>query len=381
MIDAKLTEIVTGAIEATVHPVKWNATCDRIVNLFDATAFVMFEFNFQDFSGPHMHVSKELGSAGRHLIERTLTEMPPEEIDVFKRFSLQKRGELIPEASIYNVDHDLKMPANPFRDEVLAAVGSKSRNACRMNDIGPWADVAALHLPVYGVDIPAETREQMNLLFKVFGTCLETGRVVRNLTLSFGGLLDAFDQLAFGAVICEADGRILVSNAHFRDMARDGDAFTEAASFIQESSGGLSTRIGQLIRNAQFVQSDSNALITSLPKRSGGRPLVAKAAPLRDQEFGAQNLSLVLIVDPADDKRLSADGLASFGLLTDAEQDVCNLLVKGFDTNEIAEHRDTTITTTRGQIKSLSSKLSCNSRLELVRLAMSSHVPLKDGET
>lgn len=125
---------------------------------------------------------------------------------------------------------------------------------------------------------------------------------------------------------------------------------------------------------------DARDLIGVLNRRSGRLPIIVRTAGLGERDLDSSSLTLVLLVDPEDEGRLSTEGLAAFGLLTKAEQEVADLLVRGYGTNEIAEKRDTALATTRGQIKAISSKFSCGSRLDLVRLAMMTKPPNSDRQ-
>lgn len=58
--------------------------------------------------------------------------------------------ELVAEAELYGVAHNLDYPPNSLRDNALNALRSRSRNAAKMSDVGPYADVASIHHPVLG---------------------------------------------------------------------------------------------------------------------------------------------------------------------------------------------------------------------------------------
>lgn len=251
IFDNGMAEIVSLAIDASAQCASWDDVCDRVTEHFDATGFLIFEFNFETFSGPKMHASDWLGRAGEQVIMETLESMPKEEQDVFSRFSNCPRQTMVTEAELYGVSHDLEMPENPFRQKVFDTVGSKSRNACRMNDVGPWADVAALHLPIYGSDIPPLVRAQMNFLIPILGKSLETSRIVSAITRKYGALLEAFDLMDFAAAICRNDAQIIISNGKFREMAADADAVNTAGGRLQATLDDGRFLLRNLISAAQ----------------------------------------------------------------------------------------------------------------------------------
>jgi len=65
-------------------------------------------------------------------------------------------------------------------------------------------------------------------------------------------------------------------------------------------------------------------------------------------------------------------------VLTPSELEVCEYVIRGYETGAIATRRDTSKETTRDQIKAATAKLACRSRLDLLRLAMASHKPIRD---
>jgi DNA-binding NarL/FixJ family response regulator len=81
-------------------------------------------------------------------------------------------------------------------------------------------------------------------------------------------------------------------------------------------------------------------------------------------------------VDPEDSDGLTAEGITAMGLLTEAENEVTQLLVRGASTKEIAERRQVAEETVRRQIKSVLSKLNCRSRSDVIRLALATRLPL-----
>jgi DNA-binding CsgD family transcriptional regulator len=76
-----------------------------------------------------------------------------------------------------------------------------------------------------------------------------------------------------------------------------------------------------------------------------------------------------------DSVMLDADGIGALGLLSPAEMEVCALALRGLTANAIADRRDTSPETARGQLKSAAAKLGCRTRLDMLRLAMETRPP------
>jgi DNA-binding NarL/FixJ family response regulator len=86
---------------------------------------------------------------------------------------------------------------------------------------------------------------------------------------------------------------------------------------------------------------------------------------------------MLIVIDPDSGIHPSAEGLRSFGVLSEAELQVCELLVRGFTTKDVAERRGSSLETIRAQVKAASAKLACRSRLDMLRLALATAPPLE----
>ncbi len=364
------------SIDAALQPEKWEDVLNLVVDFSGATAFMVFEFDFETHEMGTFHSSTEFAIKGADLIASARAAMTPEESEVYDRFTASPWNKLVTEHELYGGATDSDLPDNPFREQVLITVGSNSRAGIKLNDVGPWSDVAVLHMPVRGQDIDPEIRRDIEIVGRVVARSLETGRVIRALTTSHQALLSAFDTLDFGAALVEPNGRIALANRTFVDTAKDRDGLTDYGGIAGATTPQDAENLHRILAQSVRPQAHPGALVSSLRRRSGQLPLVAKSAAIHSSDVSASTLVLLLIIDPEDETRLNAEGLAAFGMLTDAELEVCTHLIRGAPTEEIAERRSTSLETTRDQIKSARAKLACDSRLDLVRLALATRPPL-----
>lgn len=378
-MDKNFTELVACIVEASYRPELWPSVCDRLIEQVGATAFMIFEYDFEKFGSQIFHSSADFSVHGRDVIEVTKSPhlIPEEEMEGYTRFARKPAGSFYSEFELYDLQHDEFLPVNPFRDRVLAAGKSRSRTVAKLNYVGPWADVGALHMPQYGVEISPDVRSFVNELIPILANSLESGRILRGLAESYSALLNAFDVLDFAVSLCRADGGILVANRTFEEMAAERDALSNNGGTVASVFPGETDDLRNIVRSALDLRARPEDLITSLHRRSGRLPLVAKAAPVRDVEVDRATLALLVVIDPEDQRRLNASGLEAFDLLSPAELDVCEHIIRGTATEDIAKLRSTSLHTTRGQIKSSSAKLACKSRLDLVRLALSTRPPVR----
>lgn len=378
--DRTTFEIAGLCIEAITDPRKWTTVCERLGEHCEALFALVFEFDPATQSAPIFHSPDNLDSA-EELIERFKLGAADDEPRSYEAIARQAVGAFCSEAELLGVQDESEIPHNAFTASYFPLVGAVARGAARLNDIGPFLDTVTLHFDHGSEDIPAHVRRDIALLGPILGKALEAGRVVRSLHLGYATLLEAFDHLDCGAVICEADGHIAISNSSFQQMARDRDAVMDVGGVVTAVNDRSRVDLERVIARAARTDAPSRELVASLDRRSGQLPVIVRATPLRSPAIRSdKTFGLLLFIDPEDQRRLSSEGLAAFGLLSPAELEVCEHLVQGRSTEEIAWQRETSLETTRRQIKSASAKLLCTSRLDLVRLALSTRAPVVNTE-
>jgi DNA-binding CsgD family transcriptional regulator len=245
----------------------------------------------------------------------------------------------------------------------------------RLNATGPFLDVAILH-ERHSNDA-SSAPAVAPFLAPLLSRTLEASRVVATLAQSYAMLLSLFDRLSFGAAFCEPSGRLVLSNSALDVIVEDRDGLMRIGDRLAPTAKADAEPMRTALDAALGVSAAPAPSVFTLRRRSGALPLLCWVAPLRSQDLGPLPLVLVLVLDPEEDNLLTAEGLRGFGLLSEAELSVCDYLVRGFETDQIADQRDASPETVRSQVKAAAAKLACRSRLDLVRLALASRPPLK----
>lgn len=373
MSASQLAAVAAAAMDAQLDAARWVEVCDLIAEATRATAFMVFEYDTASHSSPLFHGSRATrGPAAESLVRIHMEGGAEEDRKGYSALARLPEGRIYPEIEILGLAHDDELPTNSFRERVLGVLGSKSRSAAKLNDIGPWVVVAALQLPILGADLPPGLRADVNSLLPLLGKALETGRTVRGLTARYGALLEAFDLLDFGCALVDREGRLFLANASFSELAGDRDGIMVAAGVVRPTHPDDRPALSRVIAAALDPAAMPAASLCALRRRSGRLPFVVRSAPLRHGQIDSRqpDLSLLLVLDPEDRNRVSARGIGAFGALTRAELEICDLLVRGFAIPEIARIRDKSPETVRDQSKSIIAKLACRSRLDLLRLAL-----------
>ena len=378
MSQDELLDIYKLSIEAITDAGRWPEICQRLGDRTGSLFALVFDFDPVTHTAPNFHMPDHLRVLD-NFVEAFVSGASQDEIRSYEAIARNEVGDFRSEAELLGVLSDDEIPPNAFRDSYFAVVGARSRGAARLNDIGPYVDSMSLHFAHGSAEIPMNVRPDIALLGPIIGKALEAGRTFRAMARGYETLLDAFDHLDCGAVICDRAGRIMIENQRFQDMVDDGDAVMRSTGAVSAAVPEERARLLAMVSKAAQPDVRARNLILALARRSGKHPVIVKAAPVRSSTIRPdETLSLLVFVDADDKSRLSADGLAAFGVLSPAEVEVCQFLVEGLQTEEIAERRDTGVETTRAQIKSASAKLLCSSRLDIVRLALSTRPPVRD---
>lgn len=86
--------------------------------------------------------------------------------------------------------------------------------------------------------------------------------------------------------------------------------------------------------------------------------------------------ALVIVVDPENSDELNATVFGSLYGLTKAETEVCDLLIRGFQTGEISDIRGTVFSTAKNQIAGIYLKTGTRRRGDLIRLVIKTLPPI-----
>ena len=114
-------------------------------------------------------------------------------------------------------------------------------------------------------------------------------------------------------------------------------------------------------------------------KNTGSTSIILEVTPLFEQvgkKTVSMEMAIISLVPLLQPTHLSIDRAEMAFGLTKAESTVCQMLVNGSTTREIAEQRNVTTETIKSQIHSLLRKSQCKRRSDLIRLISSISKPL-----
>jgi len=364
----KLVEIVRLAISAPLYKDHWSEIVDKVAHYLNGH----FSTYYFDVTGQREGTIWLSSGYDRctELIDDFFAGNYPDEIENHRSLKNSEAHIVIDELMLHAVEHDGLVPNTPFRQQLHDRLGVRSRVGTKINEVGPWVDMTALHLPDPNSSISKNTREFLRCISPILGKSVEMQRILSGLIEKNTALLNLFDGLSFGAAFLDVRGRIVITNKTLEHMAKDGDTFwIDGNNKLVEAISG-SRRLISIVEAAASHLSNDSASLTLLQRKSGNTPLVVKAAKVFHPDVANEDLVLVIFLDPKDTVQADISIMAALGSLTNAEKEICRLLFEGLDTKAIADQRNTSVATTRTQLKTAQAKLGCHSKLDILRLAL-----------
>lgn len=381
MLDLEARDLITDIVRSATEPNLWPEICERMERRLNANIALVFEFDLTNFTVPIFHGPPKIHSDEKikRLADNFRNGRVGRDGEAAEKLAQKMRQTFYTEHEVYDLDAHDPLPVDPVREEVMSAIGTHSRTMARINPTGRWLDVLSIHMPDKPWEIKDSLRRDVEFFVPVFAVALESKRMLEAIRTRFGALLEFFNALEFGAAFIDEHGNLLERNQVFDDLIQERDAVQFADGTFSAVDPKSNVSLWSAIDIAHAPERGSRRSTTLLKRRSNRTSLVAFATPISGK-FNSNSSSpivLVALVDPSQRSQLPTDALNIIGSLTSSEAEVCRALVDGLSTGEISERRDTSIETTRTQVKSIASKLGCQTRLDVLRMAFSTAVPIK----
>ena len=372
----KSFELATLAVEVATRPEAWDPFCDRVADALGQTAFMVFEYDLVQHRAPAFHGSDRCRTVLAPHVETLLAGGGEADHAAYVALADMEAGIPLCERELTQLQPGDPIPSNPWRDAVMAASGARIRFGMKLNDIGPHMDVAAFHLAEDSRTAADRIRAAGPSIYAMLARAIDTGRAIRGLTDSYRRMLTLFDRLDFAAAFVDGSGRVAQANAAFLQMARDKDGLVAPGGVLGATAPRDHAPLATALADAVTLTAPSVATLT-LTRKSGSLPLVLRIMPVREDDVArGATMALVVALDPERNAQVDADGLSAFGVLTEQELATCDLLVRGHPAMEIAYRTGGTVDRVRADIASSTAKLSCRTRLDLLRLAMTTSAPV-----
>lgn len=369
-----------GAIyEAAIERGRWSQTLDAIANKIGATGCNLTAI---DARYPECRLDEVNGMWSIEATEAYNRDVAPGEAQYWQALKHLPPLTVIGDAEFFK--DRAAYDALPMVRWGIEHMSVYNRAVARLNGYEGWIDGLAVQYHMNRAGISASERDALGLFLPHLAKAIELQRPFRILEARFRAVLAALDRIHTGMIVLTNGMDVVISNKEAQRLmdARGGLWIDRAQRLCCPPTVNLREAVTAVQQTARAEGTTRSRYLT-VPAGADRSDLLVEVVPLRDHageiECGFQG-SLVIVIDPDNQRALSADGLREMHNLTAAENETCQLLLQGLTLNDIAEKRGVGLSTVRSHIKSLLHKTGCNRQSALIRLAVTTNPPIDSAE-
>jgi len=191
-----------------------------------------------------------------------------------------------------------------------------------------------------------------------------------------GGLATVIEHLSCGIVLLDENARVVMLNAAARTILAGNNGLRIGGDKLGAFSPRDQDRLMQIIHGALGMGGGGAIGGAMALARPRGHPLTLTVFPIRLAALEACVAAALFINDPDLFPRIDFGNLARLYGLTAAERRLAVLFLKGKMLSDAAELLGVSVHTVRSQLKSILHKTGVSRQSELVKLLLSSGIPL-----
>ena len=276
-------------------------------------------------------------------------------------------GKVRPFRSMYT-DAELKTSAT--YNEFLARARAQKGLNVRLDGPGGTRIIWAVNDPLDADGWSCEQIESIQRLLPHIRQYVTVRQVLAGTQALGASLVELLENTGPGVVQLDWRGRIVETNDRARDLLQAGDGLYDSKGLLFARSSADDDGLQDLLAHAlpPFGQPGGSGSMT-VSRPSGMPPLVLHVNPVgrRETEFRTWPVAaLVLVVDPASERRIDPDLVATGLGLTPTESRVAVMLAEGRTVQQIAAAIGRKVTTIRWHVRHIFNKLDINRQTDLV---------------
>lgn len=385
---SNVQEALISIYDAAIDQSRWQQALDHVMEQVGSSAasllVVTTETGKRTGAAPFalQVLSGQLARLDPEIVDHYVAHHAVLETDAWQYLRKLPPGTLLTDDVFYP---DLQaVRSRPDFDYVINQMGLFRRMTARLNDNRSWYDAIAFQWDKDILDIPPGAVEQANVLIPHVSKALQLSRSNHQLHQRYQAVIGALDQVQVGVCITDQDGYLMVANQEARRILamQDGIQLTEEQRLVAKNTqrdAQLRRAIDQVALTAagRAFQPGETLLIDRL---SDEHPFLVDVTPIRDSLGELQrNMSgaMVTIIDPGNHQPFQTRRVAIAYGLSEAEVEVCRLVVDGWSNQAIADERSVSLDTVKTQVRSIMNKTATNRRADLIRLVVQTAPPIK----
>jgi len=286
-------------------------------------------------------------------------------------------------------EHDLWPNEPNLRDRpdfvgLRDMMGIDHRIVARINEDRSWFNTFTLQFAIGKPQATEAQRQTFAAYLPFMSQAVKLANIFKQLKSQFHAVLKVLDRYAVPVFVVDQQGHVVIANDSAEVIiSQQNGVQRDQQGRIRLSDSDAQTRLLGAIRGAcasAIGDSNQTESIFNAQRLTRDDPFCIEVSPLRDTDMELAGSffsgALVKIYDPAYHPVIRIEAFGTVYGLTPTEMSIAELLVHGAKTDEIAEIRGTSPATVSTQIKTILHKTGSQTRTDLVRRALSAHLPI-----
>lgn len=373
--------LASDLFDAAIDEERWTSLIDRLVDCCGAHSGAVVSVNNAEEQGfQAVWMSRRVTP---EIIDAYNNKLSKYEASGVPVIANSPRFQVLTEHDLWPDEQDLQ--SRPDFVALREMLGIDHRIVARINEDPSWFNTFTIQ---YRAGREQANKSEQDVFKQYLPFVAQTVRLANifvALRSRYQAVLSALDKLVLPVALVDSDAHILVSNKSANAVFSQSNGVSkEKDGRLRLSDPDAQSRLRLAISAAAATASAGGTQTVDLfnaSRRSGDDPFCIEVSPLRDtdNEIGARfRGALVKIYDPAYHPIIRIDAFARVYGLTSDEMSVAMMLVNGIESEEIAETRNIVVESARDQIRSVFTKTGSTTRTDLVRRALTAHIPIVD---
>jgi DNA-binding CsgD family transcriptional regulator len=377
--DTRVSGATHRIYETVLNSSLWPAALDEVSSLFGEAKSTII---VQDISNAEQTFVKSSTNFNLEKLQVYSEKFSEIELTAWNAVRRNGLGRVTTESDFFDGDYEAH-PSTAFLEEHL---GIFHRNAVLYRQLPDWAETVSIATSRRQGPLNPHERKLLCDMSTHLALASRIARPFNRLREKYGAVIALLDRLAIGVMLLDQRGRVVHTNASMQDVLEAVSEFSVTRTGHLAFRDPTTEAAFKALRLAASRTLDLNGVppdFGSIWLRGNGAftmalevvPLIDNSGDIEGQFIGFALLAMAPSLAPS----LPVGQLGRLFELTKAESQVCDHLVAGLSTQEIADHRSTSHETARSQIKSVLQKTGSKGRSSLIRLAFDYAIPLRDG--
>jgi DNA-binding CsgD family transcriptional regulator/PAS domain-containing protein len=367
-----LSSLIGLIYEAAQHHEAWDIFLEQLAALTTSTQVVLFVHDARLHEYGFVH---QLG-------------VSPESQQLYAQYYAEKdewvkraRGQLRPGVVVAShiLCSDQELTKTEFFNDYLAKSGVFYQfGGCIHRDEARMALISLLR-PRKSGPYGESHRKLLRLLIPHLQRATDIHKNLVDLRRRAGGLATTIEHLSCGILLLDENARVVILNAAARTILTGDNGLRISGDRLGAVSLRDHDRLTEIIHGALASRGGGQIGGAMTLARSRGHSLTLTVFPIRLEGLDTCVTAAVFISDPDLFPRIDLGNFARMYGLTPAERRLVMLLLKGKMLSDAAELVGVSIHTVRSQVKSILHKTGASRQSELVKLLLSSGLPLSNS--